>query len=171
MSVNRDLPHVLVLPEDDANRQLANGFHKEVPWNRQRRMQVLEVARGWTRVLGLFGSVHVPEMHRCPTRFMVLLIDFDDQQPERLRQAQNSIPQPLTERVFILGARSEPEALKPVLGLSYEEIGSKLARDCREEADDTWGHALLQHNAEEVRRLRERVSPILFPSEAVLGKP
>jgi hypothetical protein len=27
MSVNKYLPHVLVLPEDDANRQLANGFH------------------------------------------------------------------------------------------------------------------------------------------------
>ena len=26
MSVNRHQPHVLVLPEDDANRQLANGF-------------------------------------------------------------------------------------------------------------------------------------------------
>jgi len=26
MSVNGHLPHVLVLPEDDANRQLANGF-------------------------------------------------------------------------------------------------------------------------------------------------
>jgi hypothetical protein len=24
--VNRYLPHVLVLPEDDANRQIANGF-------------------------------------------------------------------------------------------------------------------------------------------------
>lgn len=26
MSVNKYKPHVLVLPEDDANRQLANGF-------------------------------------------------------------------------------------------------------------------------------------------------
>jgi hypothetical protein len=26
MSVNKYHPHVLVLPEDDANRQLANGF-------------------------------------------------------------------------------------------------------------------------------------------------
>jgi hypothetical protein len=26
MSVNKYLPHVLVLPEDDANRQMANGF-------------------------------------------------------------------------------------------------------------------------------------------------
>lgn len=26
MSVNKERPHVLILPEDDANRQLANGF-------------------------------------------------------------------------------------------------------------------------------------------------
>ncbi len=42
MSVNRHLPHVFVLPEDGANRQLAKGFHLEVDWTRQRQMQVLE---------------------------------------------------------------------------------------------------------------------------------
>ena len=26
MSVNRYRPHIMILPEDDANRQLANGF-------------------------------------------------------------------------------------------------------------------------------------------------
>jgi hypothetical protein len=26
MSINKHLPHFLVLPEDDANRQIANGF-------------------------------------------------------------------------------------------------------------------------------------------------
>ncbi len=45
MSVNKYLPHVFVLPEDDANRQLASGFHLQVPWDRQRQMQVL--SSGW----------------------------------------------------------------------------------------------------------------------------
>jgi hypothetical protein len=39
MSVNKYLPHVLVLPEDDANRQLATGFEIEV--KHTRRIQVL----------------------------------------------------------------------------------------------------------------------------------
>jgi hypothetical protein len=38
MSVNEHQPHVLILPEDRANLQLANGFHLEVPWHRQRQM-------------------------------------------------------------------------------------------------------------------------------------
>ena len=69
MSVNRHNPHVYVLPEDDANRQLANGFWQEVDWNRQRQMYVLSVAGGWNEVLRLFELVHVAEMDRCHHRF------------------------------------------------------------------------------------------------------
>jgi hypothetical protein len=161
MSVNKQRPHVLVLPEDKANRQIANGFWLQIDPSRQRQMQVLGVAGGWNEVLNLFSSVHVVEMDRCSTRFMVLLIDFDGHN-ERLQQAQDCIPGHLTERVFILGALTEPEALKPHLG-SFEEIGTRLAADCRGEADVTWDHPLLQHNTEELARLREHVRPILFP--------
>ncbi len=37
--VNKYLPHVFVLPEDDANRQLANEFHVQI--NGLRQMQLL----------------------------------------------------------------------------------------------------------------------------------
>jgi hypothetical protein len=89
MSCNKNVPHVLVLPEDDANRQLARGFHLNVDWDRERQMQVLEVAGGWNRVLNLFESVHIVEMDRCPHRFMILLIDFDDQERRlQMRRAE-----------------------------------------------------------------------------------
>ncbi len=65
--------------------------------------------------------------------------------------------------MFVLGVWSEPEDLRADLG-SYETIGLALARDCREETDQTWEHCLLQHNAAELMRLRESVRPILFPS-------
>jgi hypothetical protein len=65
--------------------------------------------------------------------------------------------------VFILGALTTPEALKQDLG-PYEEIGSAMAKDCRDGTDSIWGHRLLQHNAREIDRLRTRVRPILFPS-------
>jgi len=71
MSVNKFLPHVFVLPEDDANRQLANGFHLQIASNLQRQMQVLPVAGGWVDVLNLFESEHVAEMDRWNRRFMV----------------------------------------------------------------------------------------------------
>ena len=162
MSVNKHQPHVLVLPEDHANRQLANGFHLEVPWHRQRQMQVLRVAGGWTEVLNRFESVHAIKMEHCQHRFMVLLIDFDGKQ-ERLTEAKAKIPVHLADRVFILGALSKPEALKQANLGSYEKIGRALAKDCREGTDTIWGHELLQHNASELERLREHVRPILIP--------
>ena len=76
MSVNRYLPHVLVLPEDDANRQLANGFLLD-QYVSTHKIQVLPEVGGWTQVLELFLSDHVVEMDRYRGRFMVLLIDFD----------------------------------------------------------------------------------------------
>jgi hypothetical protein len=159
--VNRDQPHVLVLPEDDANRQLANGFLKEVDFTRYRQMQVLPVAGGWMRVLERFRSDHVGKMVSNPNRFMVLLIDFDGR-PERLGEAKAEIPTELCDRVFILGARDQPEALKRELKQSCEDVGLRLAQDCRDDTYATWGHQLLQHNATELDRLRAHVRPILF---------
>jgi hypothetical protein len=161
MSVNRERPHVFVLPEDEANLQLATEFLAHVDVNRQRQMYVLDVAKGWNRVLDLFESVHMSEMDRYPQRFMILLIDFDGKQ-DRLTDAQARIPGHLTDRVFVLGALTDPEALRRTLG-SYEDIGSAMASDCREETDTTWGNPLLQHNTDELNRLREHVRPILFP--------
>lgn len=161
MSVNAYEPHVFVLPEDDANRQLADGFHLEVDWFRQKQMQVLRVARGWRRVLEFFKSEHAAEMDRNPNRFMVLLIDLD-RKHDRLDVVKAEIPTGLADRVFVLGAWHEPEDLRKAKLGSYEAIGSALAKDCREETDSTWGHLLLQHNASELDRLREHVRPILF---------
>src|SRR5271163_4021430 len=120
MSVNKHLPHVFVLPEDDANRQLANGFQRD-PLLDTRRMQILEEAGGWREVLRRFQADHVPEMDRYAKRFMVLLSDFD-RRDDRLEEARTVIPSRLRERVFVLGAWSQPEELRQNLG-SYETIG------------------------------------------------
>jgi hypothetical protein len=47
---------------------------------------------------------------------------------------------------------------------SFETVGLALAKDCREETENTWSHAQPKHNASELDRLRKRVRPILFPS-------
>jgi len=159
MSCNKYQPHVLVLPEDDANRQLANGFlldqHLSV-----RSIQVLEEVGGWHEVVNNFLSEHVAGMENYPLRSMVLLIDFDGDEA-RLSGVKARIPENLSERVYILGAFNEPEGLNVDLG-SYESIGLALARDCREETNTTWGHRLLRHNARELDRLRERIRPLMF---------
>ncbi|MGA3189767.1 MAG: hypothetical protein ABSF22_21890 [Bryobacteraceae bacterium] len=159
MSCNKYLPHVLVLPEDHANAQLANGFLLDQALS-TRSIQVLEEAGRWHEVINRFLSDHVSGMERYPERSMVLLIDFDGD-PDRLSGVKAKIPGNLNERVYILGAFIESENLNADLG-SYETIGLALAQDCREETDTTWSHPLLRHNAGELARLRERVRPILF---------
>lgn len=154
--MNKYQPHVFVLPEDDANRKLANGFLLG-PSLLSQRIKVLEVAGGWTQVLEQFRSKEIRKMERYVNRFMVLLIDFDGQE-DRLIQAKAVIPTHLANRVFVLGVWTEPEDLKHRL----EEIGTALAKDCCDGTSQAWDHELLKHNAAEVARLRELVRPILF---------
>lgn len=161
MSANKYYPHFLVLPEDDANRQLANGFLLEIPPGATRKIQVLDVADGWEAVLDRFKSDHIRAMDQYPERLVILLIDFD-RKSDRLNRAKQIVPNHLSERVFVLGVWTEPESLRADLG-SYETIGRAIARGCRDGDNAFWEHDLLQHNKAEVDRLRERIRVVLFP--------
>jgi hypothetical protein len=170
MSANRALPHVLVLPEDDANRQIAIGFELELDGSVQRQFQILNPPGGWTKVLETFESDHVGAMDRNPRRFLILLIDFDNN-IDRLAFAKGKVPQRLADRVFVLGALSKPESLRSAGLGSYEEIGTRMAKDCLEEDEATWSHELLNHNADELSRLRTHIVPILFRQSENPGAP
>lgn len=162
MSVNREKPHVFVLPEDDANREIANGFQLVV--SNPRQIQVLPPAGGWTYVLAKFRAEYEPTMQRYPERVMILLIDFDNNRQMRSdvqafcdeREANG-----LQNRVFVLGSLDEPERLRGSHG-TYETIGKNLAKDCRDDTHLTWGSSQFAHNAEELARIGPIVSRILF---------
>jgi len=160
MSVNKYLPHIYVLPEDDANRQMANGFQLG-ELSDYRKMQVLNPAGGWNEVIKLFREEHISEMDRNEKRFIVLLIDFDEQE-NRLNKIKLEIPQRLAERVFVLGAWNNPEKLRLHFGPDYEKIGQAMAKDCHDNTDTTWRHNLLQHNFAELERMRKSIRSILF---------
>jgi hypothetical protein len=160
MAVNKYQPHVLVIPEDEADRQIANGFLLDQSLF-TRRIQILEEAGGWVRVLDQFESDHIAGMESWPGRFMVLIIDFDGN-TGRLAQAMARIPTNLADRVFVLGSLTDPEDLRRSFGKTFEEIGTALAEDCREDTNLSWGHNLLQHNSMELNRLRTSVRPFLF---------
>jgi hypothetical protein len=157
MSANKHRPHIQVLPEDDANRQLANGFILEFD---TRQIQTLSVAGGWKNVLQDFKSSHAGGLEKYPERLIVLLIDFDGRD-DRRDEVRGDIPSHLKDRVFILGAWTEPEDLKRANLGSYENIGKALAQDCRRDTNTTWGHNLLRHNADEIARFCERARSIL----------
>jgi hypothetical protein len=124
-------------------------------------IQILDEAGGWRVALELFESDHVPRMRAFPHRLLVILIDFDNDL-SRMEYVRSRIPAEVAERVFVLGTKSEPEDLKRALAASYETIGSNLAKDCRESSENLWSHALLEHNLDELVRLRESVRPLLF---------
>ncbi len=159
MAPNRHQPHLMILPEDRANQEIATGFRL---YNHvvDSKVQVLPVAGGWINVRELFLSDHVVAMHQFPERFMVLLIDLDGHR-DRRKDLGECIPLSLRERVFILATLTEPERLKADLG-SYETIGLLMAKDCKDRTDAVWGHALLIDNAFELNRLRQTVNPFLF---------
>ena len=160
--VNRLKPHVLVLPEDDADGQLANGFVLH-PGVAPRAIQILPEAGGWNSVLSCFVDEHVAGMDKFPHRFMILLIDFD-RDGDRLNKARARIPLHLKDRVFVLGVWSNPEDLKRSLSATFEQIGTRLAQECRDGTGDTWEHDLLRHNSDELYRLRIKVMPMVFPA-------
>jgi hypothetical protein len=112
-------------------------------------------------VLKRFESEHVGAMRKYHERRMVLLVDFDERD-NRLEQIKTGIPDDLKDRVFILGVQSEPEALKRARLGSLEDIGSRLATECREGKREMWAHDLLKINASELDRLQQNVCGFLF---------
>lgn len=159
--INKYRAHLLVLPEDDSNRQIANGFILNPALN-QRAIQILPVVGGWTKVVNEFINTHVNEMIKYSERRMVLLVDFDHQAKQRLHGIKNGIPEQINDRVFVLGTFSEPESLKTDLNQSFENIGKALSKDCADDTRTVWNHALLKHNQSELKRMIKRVKPFLF---------
>lgn len=160
--MNKFLPHVLVLPEDDANRQVLNGFELD-PEIDPRRIQVLPAAGGWTHVVESFLTDHVSDMRRWQERRMVLVIDCDDDLT-RVAAVRERIPKDVGGRVLILGARMTPEVLRGSVGKSYEVIGRELARECAERKNDVWSDPQLVHNEAELGQLADDLRGVLFPS-------
>jgi hypothetical protein len=161
MSANKYKPRVFVLPEDDADREIANGFLLH-PSLDLRAIQVIRSAGGWKNVRDKFVSEHIKILKNYSKTHVVLLIDFDED-AEKLEYVKSSIPAELEERAFVIGAWSNPEALRGADLGDFETIGWNLAEACRSGSDSPWDHDLLKHNAEELHRMTPILKPILFP--------
>lgn len=165
---NKYRQHVVVLPEDDANRQVVNGFVSS-PGIIPGRIKVLRSEGGWMKVVESFredGGRH-NYLRNHKDGVFILVIDFDGDE-DRLHWALDRIPADVRDRVFIVGARTDPEDLKRSLrqlmacGGSYEEIGRALAEDCRAGTRDVWDQPDLACNRSELDRMAATVRPCLF---------
>ena len=168
---NKYQEHLWVLPEDDANRQLVNGFRTSLDLD-DRRIQVLPPARGWENVLGAMKR-YQSDLATCPHRHLLLMIDFDtkvDDRAKRFLELRSELPPGVQDRVYLLGSRGTPEQLRKALEMSFERIGAKLAADCPPDAAaGIWQHADLRHNANELARLVAKVRPFLFKRGATVA--
>lgn len=159
--MNRYSPHVYVIPEDDCDRQLADGFvlHDQV---KTPRIQVIPPAGGWREVLKKFQTEYIRRLREDPQGHVVLLIDFDGVYGTRRTEFEQAIPDDLKARVFVIGASHTPEELRKSLGRSFEQIGRDLADDCFARTENVWSDTHLRHNDPDRQRLLHVVRPILF---------
>ncbi|OJW24712.1 MAG: hypothetical protein BGO49_06660 [Planctomycetales bacterium 71-10] len=157
---NRHKPHVIVVPEDDANRQLADGFvrHDAVVSG---SIQVVPPAGGWTAVLASLQNQYVARLRKYPKGHVVLLIDFD-RQADRRALFDHEIPDPLKGQVFVIGSWDEPEEVRRTTGRTLDGIGFQLADECFRGGSALWDSQHFGHNAEERARLSSAVDSFLF---------
>lgn len=162
MSTNDYRPHIHILPEDDANRQVANGFILSPRITRDEQIQILPIARGWSKVRGWLSGQAVKGMRQYSERYVVGLVDFDGQE-QRREQMIADVPEDLRNRVFLFGVWSEPEQIKADFR-SFERLGTALAESCDDglQTGSPWNHELLKHNLEEFERARQILRAVLF---------
>jgi len=160
MSVNKFKPHVWVIPEDDANRQIVGGFllHDTVD---DRAVGVRAPAGGWPKVLEIFESEYLPLLRESSNAHVVMLIDFDLNENRR-EHFEIRIPEEVRSRVFVVGSKDEPEVLRRELGMAWEPIGAALAQECHEAVFKLWRHPHLIHNEADLQRMVQIIRPILF---------
>jgi len=159
--VSRQQPHVRILPENRANAEIATEFLVECGSPRQ--MQILPEAGGRDKVIAAFGSEYTRVMKRDSQGLMILLIDLDDN--EDFQRYSHQVPEDPAERVFVVGAKPDPEGLRAKTQLKFAQLGERLARECESDKCVLWEHESLQHNLAELKRLREHIRPILFPPD------
>lgn len=166
MSVNKNKPHFFVIPEDDADRQIAVGFVQHYRVVVQRQIQVVEPAGGWARVLDTFKEEYLPLVQKDLRTHVVMIVDFDGDTAGRRSHFEAETPEDIRDRVFVIGPRDTPELLRKSLRKGYEEIGWSLAEYCDGDLKETWDHELLQHNNQDRLRLLQTAKS--FPPDCRL---
>lgn len=160
MAANRYAPHLYVIPEDDANRQIAVGFEKDYRI-KPRSIQIIGPAGGWKKALEKLSDDYYRILESNHNSRVLVIIDCDGD-AERISRALGEVPAHLRGRVFIVGTMSEPEVLKKTFNTTLEKIGQAIADECFDENVKLWNHEQLIHNSSEVERLKRDLFSIVF---------
>lgn len=159
MSVNRERLHLIIVPEDDACRQLVNGFFLVADHG---QVRVSTVAGGWRRAVDVLLDTYVPYLERNDNGHVLIVVDFDDDSG-RGNAILEKVPTTVRDRVFVLGCLREAEDLKRANLGNYESIGKTLADECKDSRREVWVHELLAHNEPHTAILSQALQATLFP--------
>jgi hypothetical protein len=159
-AVNKYKPHLYVIPEDDADRQIVNGFafHHGITSG---SLQVMPIAGGWAKVIETINDEYVPKLRNSTHAHVLGVIDCDED-TERIPSELAKFPDELRDRIFLLGPFDEPEAFKKALNKQFQVIGELLANECYSGEFEIWNHEHLAHIANEIQRANGRLNPVLF---------
>lgn len=127
-----------------------------------RRMKVMPVAGGWSKVRAIFETEYIGRLRRYRNDVVVMVIDFDSNYADRHATFTEAIPSDLTDRVFVIEPNKDPEDLRRAMGGTLEDIGRKLAEDCAAKRSETWDHEHLRHNTPARDAMATSVRSILF---------
>ena len=148
MSVNREKWHLLIKPEDDANRQIANGFVESLELQAQSKIQLLPPAGGYLKALGFIQDA---QLERFRHRRVLILIDFDKSVELRQRIVEKYAS--VSSRIFVVGAKPEAENLRREMKCHFDECGEQIASDCVSRKCAIWKLKPLDHNEDMLERL------------------
>lgn len=159
--MNKYRPCVYVLPEDEALDRVATGFAGELAEDRSRAFNIAPPTGGWKKTIAQTKDL----LKKHNEAYIVLLVDFDKNThgaKERRSYITSDFSAVEQGRVFVIGASDEIEKLTASLKASRDEIGQRVARECRDRVLDLWEHEMLKHNKAEVERMNDKLHDILF---------
>jgi hypothetical protein len=164
VSYNKFNDHIVVLPEDDAIRQIAVEFQRSVGI-RDRFVTVEMPLGGWEKVRDRFATEWKRRLNASPKLRIVMLVDFDRDMDRRLG-FEEVIGESLRNRAFVIGWPDNAEALRVSLNKSLGLIGKDAAESCVSNNPDFWQHERLRNNVDTVKQIRSEVQAFLFESVA-----
>ena len=132
--MNKYAPHIYVIPEDDADRQLALGFIRHDKVN-ELRIKVMTPANGWPNVLRIFETEYIQTLRNYTQAHVVMLIDFDGHFETRKAEFDQAIPDDLEARVGIHKQQTHDEAPHPRQPREAMNVNSKHVAS----TSVTWG--------------------------------
>jgi len=166
LSVNKFQPHLLILPEDQAVKDVAIGAVESIRVKAAANLSIEKLLDGWRKLEDRLPEYdHYLGKHPEARLLAIIDLDGDRNRPDEVRTWINVS---FADRIFLLSSFHEPEALQRALHQdlkltgSLEMIGGTLVDDCPDDQSEAWAHSHLEHNKPELERFMASCRPILF---------